>query len=468
MRSISIALLAVIYAWEAPVSRAEGPVPQRPNILVIITDQQSADAMSCRQGDRYLKTPNMDRLAARGTVFTRAYAANPICIPSRTAMLTGRYPHETGVQSNDKKPFDTKSFPTVGTIFRQAGYSTGYVGKWHLLFPGGDPVASGFDFATNLKNNGGDASTPAAVAEFLARKHERPFLLVASFVNPHNICEWARGDKLPDGPVGKPPPADQCPPLLDNRAPTADEPDVLSYARKSYQASPLFPVGGFDEAKWRQYRWAYYRMIEKTDALIGRVLEALKSSGHVEDTLIVLTSDHGDCQGAHGWNQKTVFFEESIKVPFLVCAPGLRQAGNSDRLVQTGIDLVPTLCDFAGIAKPKALPGISQRAPAEGAASADSRRYIVASDHLVQGEPVDGVSIKPAGRMLVSERFKYCVYDQGRCRESLVDLKNDPGEKQNIAGDPAFAKVLNEHRALLLEWSREARDVSFPFVPPKD
>jgi len=442
-------------------------MPGRPNILLIITDQQSADAMSCAQGDRYLRTPHMDSLAARGMRFTRAYAANPICVPSRTAMLTGRYPHETGVQDNDRVPFNVRAFPTAGTLFRQAGYDTGYVGKWHLLISGKDPKLSGFDFAVNLKNNGADATTPSAVAEFLGRKRDRPFLLVASFVNPHNICEWARGDKLPDGPVGTPPPPQECPPGPASLAPSADEPDAIEFARRSYQANAQFPVGGFDVAKWRQYRWAYYRMIEQTDALIGRVLATLAASGHVRDTLVVLTSDHGDCQGAHGWSQKTVFYDESCRVPFIVSPPQVKHSGTSDRLVQTGIDLLPTLCDFAGIAPPAELPGLSQRPAAEGAITLDPRRYIVASNHLVQGAPLAGIAMTPAGRMLRSARYKYCVYDQGKRRESLIDMEKDPCELVNLAADPAAAAVLDEHRAMLLEWSRTAGDTSFPFVSPQ-
>lgn len=162
----------------------------RPNILVIITDQQSADAMSHRLGDRHLKTPHMDSLAKRGVSFTRAYSANPICIPSRTSMLTGRYPHETGVLSNDRVPFDPTAWPTIGTLFKAAGYTTGYIGKWHLPYPITNP-ASGFDSVANIRNNGADAGMTAAAAAFLGQKHEKPFLFFASFNNPHNWCRPA-------------------------------------------------------------------------------------------------------------------------------------------------------------------------------------------------------------------------------------------------------------------------------------
>jgi len=461
-----LAGIAAILATLAHAITAAAEAPARPNILVIITDQQSADAMSCRIGDRYIKTPHMDSLAAHGAFFTRAYSANPLCVPSRTAMFTGRYPCETGVQSNDPVPFDAHAFPTMGTYFRQAGYDTGYVGKWHLLVPVENPALSGFNFAANIQNNGGDARTPAAVAEFLGRRRDGPFLLVASFVNPHNIAEWSRGQRLPDGEIGTPPPPEDCPPPPANLAPTAGESDTMNYVRQSYQSSWVFPVGHFDVAKWRQYRWAYYRLIERSDALIGRVLESLAACGHAGDTVIVFTADHGDCQGAHGWSQKTVFYEESVRVPLIVSAPGVGRAITSDRFVQTGVDLIPTLCDFAGIPKPPALPGLSLRASAEGAAVPDPRRYVIASNHFVEGMPILGIMMKPAGRMLRSERYKYCVYDQGHNRESLFDLDNDPGELTNLAGDPADQAVLDGHRAMLLEWSRAHHDTGFPFISP--
>lgn len=453
-------IIAVVFA---SASRA-APAP-RPNILLLITDQQSADAMSCWQGDAYLKTPHMDSVAARGVMFTRAYAANPICVPSRTAMFTGRYPHETGVQNNERRPVDAKQFPTMGTYFRHAGYRTGYVGKWHVSIPLADVQAGGFDYTGNLKNNGGDAASPAAAAAFLRQGSAQPFLLVVSFVNPHNICEWARGQKLPDGDVGTPPPPEQCPPAPANLAAPRGEPEATEFARRAYHANPQFPVGTFDAAKWRQYRWAYYRMIEKVDAGIGQVLAALRENGHADNTLIVLTSDHGDSQGAHGWNQKTVLYDESARVPFLVAPPGGRAAAKSDWLVNTGVDLIPTLCDFAGMAKPASLPGHSARAAVEGRRT-DAPRYVVTSDHFVQGVPLAGVTLQPAGRMLRTAQYKYCVYDRGGRRESLVDMKADPGELTNLAADPKFRRVLDDHRRLLLDWSRTTGDKTFPFVEP--
>jgi len=429
---------------------------RRPNVLILMTDQQSSESLSCRLGRRYLDTPNMDSLAAAGAFFSRAYCANPLCVPSRTSMFTGRYPVETGVQINDTSPLDFRRFPNLGTLFRQAGYQTAYFGKWHLPYREAQPETHGFQTmrTRGLKD---DAVAKAATA-FLSEGPREPFLMVTSFVNPHNICQWARGEPLPDGEIGTPPPPEQCPPLRPNHAPQADEPDIMALMRRSYQSSPMFPVANFDAGKWRQYIWAYYRMIEKVDALVGQLLRALRSSKLHERTLVVFLSDHGDCQGAHGWNQKTVLYEEAACVPLIISWPGVTSSRVSDRLVHTGVDLMPTLCDFAGVPVPEGSPGLSLRSATEGDRGPDPRSYLVVSNKMVQGAPVEGRTPTPEGRMVRSRRYKYCVYSEGARRESLVDLETDPGEMRNLASDPRYREVLESHRAMLAAWQRRTKD----------
>ena len=435
-----------------------GQIPEKkPNILLIMTDPQTSWAMSHRIGERYLKTPNMDYLSHHGITFTRAYCSNPLCIPSRSSMFTGRYPHETGIQTNDNKKIDPAEFPSLGTIFRNAGYETGYVGKWHLPFPQNDPESHGFGYMEHIKGSGVDSLIPVAAGDFIARKHDNPSLLVTCFCNPHNICEWARGQKLPDGPLGQVPPLYSCPPVLPNSAPSMKEGDIMQLLRESYHASPTFPVGNFDEVKWRQYRWAYFRMIEKVDAEIGLILEKLRESGQDKNTLIVFLADHGDAQGAHGWNQKTVLFEEVVNVPFIVCPPGINKPKSSEKLIQTGTDLIPTLCDFAGIPVPENLTGVSALKIAEG--KIPQRDYVVVSDKLVQGEAVNGYKPEPDGRMVRSERYKYWIYSEGNQRESLFDFKKDPGETVNLASDPKYKNVLEQHRKYLAEWCAGNKDL---------
>ncbi|HZY63420.1 MAG TPA: sulfatase-like hydrolase/transferase [Edaphobacter sp.] len=430
----------------------------RPNILLLITDQQSADTASYRIGTRYIHTPNIDSLAASGTSFTRAYCANPLCVPSRASMFTGRYPTETGVMDNSdlyNVRLDTRKFHCMGKIFQRAGYKSAYFGKWHLPWRVDDTGAHGFTTMATTVND--DTATAFSASEFLQSKPDAPFLLVASFLNPHNICEWARGQQLPLGSIGQPPRLDRCPPLRANHLPQKNEPDIISLMRRSYQSSPTFPVGNFSEKQWREYLWAYYRLIEKADAQIGVALKALRDSGLDRNTVIVFTADHGDCQGAHGWNQKTVFYDEASRVPLIISSKS-RASGTSTQLVNTGIDLIPTLCDLAGINTPPELPGISVKS-----ANVHSRQYIVASNKMVQGAPVDGRKPVTSGRMVRSQRYKYCVYDKGDHRESLVDLEKDPGEMTNLAGEQRFSKELDQHRAMLKEWCDKTHD-SFPIA----
>jgi arylsulfatase A-like enzyme len=437
---------------------------RRPNILFIMTDQQSAEAMSCRMGSRYLHTPAIDSIAARGVSFTRAYTPNPLCVPARTSIFTGQYPHVTGVQTNsDITKKMSAEHRCLATYFRDSGYDTGYLGKWHMPFPAKETSVHGFEYMDAIKNTGIDADIPSRAAAFIQRKRENPFLLVTSFVNPHNICEWARDEELPDGAVGQPPPIDQCPPAVENSAPMEDETDTMLLMRKSFQANRLFPVGNFDEKKWRQYRWAYFRMIEKVDAYIGTILDALSTSGQMENTIIVFTADHGDMQGAHGWNQKTVLYDGSSGVPLIISVPGMKGTGTTDRLVNTGVDLLPTLCSLAGLPMPGGLPGMSLKASVEKTDVPDPRTYVVVQNKMIQGSPVDGQKPEPAGRMVRSKRFKYTVFDLGDRRESLVDMEKDPGEMFNLAGRKEYKEELERHRMYLREWCRSTNDV---FVVP--
>jgi choline-sulfatase len=442
-----------------------GRAAARPNILFIMTDQQFADAMSCRMGRQYLNTPVMDGLAAGGTLFTRAYSSNPLCMPLRNSLFTGRYPHETRVTRNadPKGGLDPREFVCMGTYFRNAGYETAYTGKWHLCFNIRDPGAHGFEIVQGRGNGDHDAGVTDGAAQFLARKHERPFLLVASFLNPHNICEWARrlagfDQRLSCGEIGDPPPLDRLPPPPANLAPPKNEPDGMTLMRRGFHASDAFPVGKFTVEDWRKQRWGYYRMIEKVDAQIGKVLDALRKTGQEDRTLVIFTSDHGECAGAHGFNQKTVLYEESARVPLIISCKGKTPPGTADKLVNTGVDILPTMLDFAGLEIPKKLPGRSLLALALGKPPAAWRDHVVVEDDMGQAGEVDGLRPEMQGRMVRTDRYKYCVYSRGNRRESLVDLQSDPGEMNDLAADPKFRDVLLAHRELLARFGKEQND----------
>jgi arylsulfatase A-like enzyme len=439
---------------------------RRFNVLFIITDQQFADAMSCRMGAQFIHTPTMDRLAQTGTLFTRAYSSNPLCMPWRASVFTGRYPHETRVTQNaiPEGGVDPKEFVCLGTYFRNARYDTAYCGKWHLCYNVKDTNAHGFEVLTGQGKNDHDANVTTAARQFLARRHDKPFVLVASYLNPHNICEWARRlagreQVLTCGEIGEPPPVDQLPPLPTNLAPPQNEPDGMTLMRRAYQVdSGLFPVAKFTAEDWRKQRWGYYRMIEKVDAEIGKVLAALRDAGLEENTVIIFTADHGECAGAHGFNQKTVLYDESARVPLIISVKAKTSAATTDKLVNTGVDLLPTMLQFAGLEVPNKLPGRSLLPLVFGQPVTAWRDHVVVENNMTQTGEVDGFAPTMEGRMVRSDRFKYCVFSRGLQRESLVDLQADPGETTDLATDPKYREVLLQHRELLARFGKEHND----------
>lgn len=463
LTALALFLASIACAADAPAKPASAG---KLNVLFIITDQQFADVMSCRMGRQYVSTPAMDSLAAQGLVFTRAYSSNPLCMPSRNSLFTGLYPHQTGVTQNagPQGGLDPAKFVCLGRYFKDAGYDTAYSGKWHLCFNAKDPQTHGFEIMKGQSTGGHDAVVTHGVRQFLARPHDKPFLLVASFLNPHNICEWARrlaGRKqgLNCGEIGEPPALDRLPPAPVNLAPPKNEPDGMTLIRRAYQVEDgPFPVSQFTAEDWRRHRWGYYRMVELVDKEIGRVLEALRTAGREEDTVIVFTSDHGECAGAHAFNQKTVFYEESVRVPLIVSWKGKTPPATSDKLVNMGIDILPTLMAAAGLEAPKELPGRNLLPLALGEEIPNWRDHLVIQNDMSQTGVVDGMKPTMEGRMVRTDRYKYCVFSHGQRRESLVDLQADPGETTDLATVPKYREILLQHRELLARFGREQND----------
>jgi arylsulfatase A-like enzyme len=204
----------------------------------------------------------------------------------------------------------------------------------------------------------------------------------------------------------------------------------------------------YNERDWRNYRWIYCRLTERVDAQIGRLLDALKKNGLEKNTLVIFTSDHGDMDGSHRLASKNVFYENSVGVPFIMQYKGVIPSGQVDEksLVSNGLDVLPTLCDYAGVSVPNYLLGRSLRPLAENQEDNARRPYVVAENNT--------------GRMVRSDQYKYCVYTSGKIRESLVDLRADPGEMKNLAGKAGFEKHLNKHREFLKQWIKESKDVT--------
>lgn len=420
----------------------------RPNILYLFTDQQHAGVMGCAD-NADVTTPAMDSIAAQGVRFDRAYCTHPICTPSRASMWSGRYPHEVGVEANGQSIDPRFRATELGNLLSAAGYDCAYGGKWHV--PTGGRVDEGHGFHCIAPMD--DPQLTDACVEFLRHPPRQPFCLVASFDNPHNICEYARGQHLPWGAVPEPELKD-CPPLPSNHGVPPCEPQAI---RVYQQYGPQwYPMRDASPDEWRKYRHAYCRMVERVDAQIGRVLQALRDAGLEDDTLVVFSSDHGDGYGEHLWNQKSTLYEASVRIPFLVQWKGQIPAGRaSDALVSNGLDLLPTFCDYAGVAVPEGLAGRSLRPLLEGAETNDWR------DHLVVETLLDhsrGTPVETHGRAVVTQRHKYAIYSWGRHREQLFDLRSDPGEMATLTDSRRHADILEHHRHLLRDWCAVTQD----------
>ncbi len=445
----------------------------QPNILIILTDQQHADMLSCA-GNRWLSTPHTDALAAEAVRFERAYAANPVCVPSRFSLMTGRYPSAIGLQWN--VPDDAGKAAAarcyqqaLGWCLRDAGYDTVYAGKQHL--PGGTAEQCGFRVLSTDERE----ACARESARFLQESHDKPFALVTSLINPHDICYMAIRDaigtpyetpaargliergkaeiaalddalRLPEGVTEQRFYDELCPPLPANHEPQRDEPAaILEHIRGTFKQHAR---EHYDERRWRLHRWAYARLTERVDREIGIVFDALRASGRDRDTLVIFTSDHGDHDASHRLEHKTIPYDEAIRVPLIVRPPGGLDAPRVDRthLVSNGLDLLPSVCAWANASPPRDLTGLSVRGLVEDGAGGG------AGGRAGGGAWRDSVLVESVvADTVITASHQYSLYHDGENREQLYDLDRDPGQTRNHASDPALAGVLAEHRRLLAE-----------------
>lgn len=438
---------------------------EKPNILLIITDQQHANMMSAA-GNRWLKTPHIDQLAEKGIRFTKAYVTNPVCSPSRFSMFTGRYPSDIDMRHNasvlDQEKLKEIIPTAMGFTFKEAGYDTYYGGKAHLPVGGKDASGYGFEHLISLDERNELAEKTAT---FLSnRKSSTPFFAAVNFINPHDICYAAIQDFPPQNrpPAKVPSPllevmtipdsiseetffSRYCPPLPANFEPTHDEPEAIMQLKELHSFT-IDARKHWNEREWQMHRWAYHRLTERVDEQIGQVLDALQKSDIRENTIVIFTSDHGEMNGAHRLEHKTVFYEESSNVPLIVWYEGIKQgeAVDEEHLISNGLDLYPTLCELAGIKVPTELPGISFAPLLQGNASSyKGREYLFIENEL--------------GFMARDQQFKYALYDNGE--EMLIDLTNDPGEMINIAGKSAYLKKQNTLKNHLLKHINRDRKI---------
>ena len=446
---VGVAAMAAGPALRAAEAKA-GPSGKRPNLLLILCDQMGLDAVAAL-GYADAKTPNLDRLVGGGTTFMESHSTNPVCSPARSSIMTGRMPVETGVVTNGR-PIH-KSCPNLGQWLGAKGYETVYCGKWHL--PGGyQPKIEGFTVLPAGQGQGdlSDTAVSNACTAWIKSHAVRsdPFLMVASFMQPHDICYWgnARANRMPENlPLPFERLRDKLPQLPPNHKSRPKAPKQLAARFVDY----------YTEDMWRYYLYIYARQIEMLDADVGRLLDALEATEQADDTVIIFTSDHGDGRGRHSHVSKWYPYEEAVKVPMIVSAPGRVAAGRKDTThFVSGVDVMPTMCDYASIAPPENCRGLSLRPLLEGKKPPAWRDYVVA-DYMA------------AGRLVRSPKYKYVWYRDDPV-EMLFDMQADPWETKNLYQDPKLADVLAQHRKMLAEFEATLTPVAptaGPAKPPR-
>lgn len=402
---------------------------KRPNILFMHVDQMHWQAMS-GYGNKYVKTPNMDRIAADGCSFRGAYTAMPQCCPARASWYTGRMSSETGVPANGCNILP--ELPDLGQWLTKYGnYKSVYAGKWHI--PGRD-VSKSFDLIYGTgKGEFSDAAIARACLGFLenyqgdpstSSGQGKPFFLNAGFHNPHDCCYTAganggQGKFRFAGDIEK-----ELPPLPDN-----------------WEKSKRARVAHWSKMDWRYYIYIYYRWVEMVDAEIGRLYDGLMNSRFADNTVVIFAADHGDGLGFHGNISKGYMEEEAWRVPTIIVAPGKPNKGKQDNEhLSIGVDMTATICDYAQVPMmPKMTIAKSLRPIAEGKNVTNWR------DHVV-GESFHGnqVAVRDA-------QYKTILYGDDR-QTKVYDLKNDPLEKKNLASADAGKKVIKNHKQQLKEY----------------
>ncbi|MFP6739670.1 MAG: sulfatase-like hydrolase/transferase [Planctomycetota bacterium] len=454
---IAAACLFSAAAMPEVLQAAEG----KPNVLIIFTDQWRAQALGCN-GDQNARTPHLDRLAAGGANFQRCYATNPVCSPAKAAFQTGRYPHQTGVINNSIYLPETRD--SLAHCFSRAGYSTGYIGKWHLdgapkpgfVKPGrrqGYQFFEGFnrghwyyqskklagaryftDDGKLIKPKEFESiyQTDLAIG-YMKRNREKPFLLFLSYGTPHS-------------PYVPPAPFDHY-----KSSDLKWRPNVSEKIRQRYAKGLC----------------GYYGLIEMLDHEVGRLVKFMKGAGLLENTIIFFTSDHGDSHGSHGLQHKGHPEEESAGIPLLLHGPGVRK-GLVSQVLASQIDFAPTLLSMAGIPVPESMVGRDLSIAVGGGKQEVPWVYLEGKMQQVGGRPAadtrnaGGRVVSSAWRTLVTPRYKLAVDSRLKVR-LLVDLEKDPYELKNLATGPSLKKVRGELLEKLKEVGKSTGD---PFPKP--
>lgn len=457
-----LALLCFIH----PVSLAAKE--KGPNVLFISVDDLNND-LGC-YGHPLVKSPNIDRLAARGVRFERAYCQYPLCNPSRVSLLTGLRPRTT--QIFDLETELRSRLPKVTTLpqlFMTNGYYVARVGKiyhygvpreigtsgqddaasWqHVVNPLGydkaneadvvnlTPKMKGLGFAMAWMKTPDDTEphTDELIAtetiKLLEQHKNKPFFIAAGFFRPHvpEVAPAKYFDLYPMEKIHLP-----------------EEP-LDHIGRIPKPALNIQPLNyGIETNQLREFKRAYYASVSYLDTQVGRLLDALERLGLAKNTIVVFWSDHGFMLGEHGQWQKQMLFEESARVPFIIADPTAKGNGRpSPRTVEL-VDIYPTLAELCGLTVPHKLEGRSLR-PLLQSPNSEWKRPAITQ---VSRKGIKGSSIR-------TERWRYTEWNKGQDGAELYDHDNDPREHRNLATDPAYAKTVAELKQLMSEvWEPE-------------
>ena len=446
-----IPLLALLCLACASLAAAD----RKPNFVYVFTDDQRWDALGVVQkelGEKgrfpWLKTPNLDRLAAQGVRFRNAFVVNSLCAPSRASLVTGQYGHVNGV-TNNHTPHPEGNI-SVATLLRPAGYVSGYFGKWHHgnqsgKRPGFDTSASfvgqGVYFDCPIEVDGVktpskgfvDDVTTEYASNFIKANKEKPFLMILGLKTAH-------------GPFTPPPRnAKDYEGALARSVPNYGIPAI--YAK----AGPNGAKGKATDAKEVPTNLGMFRGINSVDDNVGKLLQLLDDLKLTEDTVFVFSSDNGYYLGEHNLGDKRTAYEESMRIPMLFRYPRAVKAGRTDDRMVLNIDPAATFLDLAGLPVPAAIHGRSWK-PLLEEKHTDWRDSFFYCYFYEKGF---GSPLTTAVRTAEAKLIKYPGHDEWT---EVFDLKADPYEIKNLAADPAYADL---RKKLEAEYDKQAKAIDF-------
>ena len=426
---------------------------KQPNIVFFFADDQTSSSLAC-YGHPLVQTPNIDRLAAEGTRFANAFVSQSICWVSRTTILTGLTGRSYGTPGRHDAARPEVVKELYVDLLRNAGYRTGFAGKWHAKMPRGWKASDHFDVFQQIGRNPfykkqSDGSlrheTELIVdrgIEFIENQpKDKPFALNLWF----NACHAEDGDRRPgighfpwpravDGMYEEDkiaPPRLNAPSIFDKQP---------SFLKTTINRERFFWRWN-TETKYRTNMRAYLRMVSGIDNAIGRFLKALEAKGLADNTIIVYTADNGYHLGNRGFAGKWSHYEESLRVPMIIHDPRAPQGSGGQVLEHSALnlDLPSTFLDWAGVAIPKRYQGRSLK-PLVSTGKADDWRKQTFHEHFAVRHRI------PAFEGLRTDRYKYVRYIDEANYEFLHDLKEDPDELVNLAKEPKHATTLKQFR----------------------